>query len=85
MYNILCNLNTHIVYLYLYSQYSLLHVCPPMGPPDVLKSHSKLTDKSGFLSVDPATLKHVKYSNIYGIGDCLNAPNSKTMAAVGNE
>nr|XP_050861130.1 sulfide:quinone oxidoreductase, mitochondrial [Vespula vulgaris]XP_050861140.1 sulfide:quinone oxidoreductase, mitochondrial [Vespula vulgaris] len=63
-------------------RYSLLHVCPPMGPPDVLKSHSKLTDKSGFLSVDPATLKHVKYSNIYGIGDCLNAPNSKTMAAV---
>ncbi|KAI4498006.1 hypothetical protein M0802_006830 [Mischocyttarus mexicanus] len=63
-------------------KYSLLHVCPPMGPPDVLKKHPKLTDKVGFLSVDPATLKHTKYSNIFGIGDCCNTPNSKTMAAV---
>lgn len=63
-------------------KYSLLHVCPPMGPPDVLKKHPKLTDKVGFLSVDPVTLKHTKYSNIFGIGDCCNTPNSKTMAAV---
>lgn len=77
------NLNTYIIYLY--SQYSLLHVCPPMGPPNVLKCDSKLTDNNGFLCVDPTTLKHVKYCNIFGIGDCLNTPNSKTMAAVGNE
>ncbi|XP_047350939.1 sulfide:quinone oxidoreductase, mitochondrial isoform X2 [Vespa velutina] len=62
--------------------YSLLHVCPPMGPPDVLKCHPQLTDKNGFLCVDSGTLKHVKYCNIFGIGDCLNTPNSKTMAAV---
>lgn len=62
-------------------EYSLLHVCPPMGPPDVLKQHPKLTDEAGFLNVDAGTLQHVKYSNIFGIGDCLNTPNSKTMAA----
>ncbi|XP_068983072.1 sulfide:quinone oxidoreductase, mitochondrial [Bombus flavifrons] len=63
-------------------KYSLLHVCPPMGPPDVLKKHSSLTNEVGFLSVDPKTLRHTKYSNIYGIGDCISAPNSKTMAAI---
>ncbi|XP_015183182.1 PREDICTED: sulfide:quinone oxidoreductase, mitochondrial isoform X4 [Polistes dominula] len=63
-------------------KYSLLHVCPPMGPPDVLKKHPELTDKTGFLSVDPGTLKHTKYCNIFGIGDCCNTPNSKTMAAL---
>ncbi|XP_043526795.1 sulfide:quinone oxidoreductase, mitochondrial isoform X1 [Frieseomelitta varia] len=63
-------------------KYSLLHVCPPMGPPDVLKKHPSLTNEVGFLSVDPKTLRHTKYSNIYGIGDCISAPNSKTMAAI---
>ncbi|XP_053980330.1 sulfide:quinone oxidoreductase, mitochondrial [Hylaeus volcanicus] len=63
-------------------KYSLLHVCPPMGPPDVLKRHSSLTNDVGFLSVDPKTLRHTKYSNIYGIGDCTSTPNSKTMAAI---
>ncbi|XP_076631160.1 sulfide quinone oxidoreductase [Colletes latitarsis] len=63
-------------------KYSLLHVCPPMGPPDVLKRHPSLTNEVGFLSVDPKTLRHTKYSNIYGIGDCTSSPNSKTMAAI---
>lgn len=63
-------------------KFSLLHVCPPMGPPDVLKKHPSLTNEVGFLSVDPKTLRHTKYSNIYGIGDCISAPNSKTMAAI---
>ena len=63
-------------------KYSLLHVCPPMGPPDVLKNHPSLTNEVGFLSVDSKTLRHTKYSNIYGIGDCTNTPNSKTMAAI---
>ncbi|CAL7933149.1 unnamed protein product [Xylocopa violacea] len=63
-------------------KYSLLHVCPPMGPPDVLKKHPSLTNELGFLSVDPKTLRHTKYSNIYGIGDCTSTPNSKTMAAI---
>ncbi|XP_076234890.1 sulfide quinone oxidoreductase [Calliopsis andreniformis] len=63
-------------------KYSLLHVCPPMGPPELLKKHPSLTNEVGFLSVDPKTLRHTKYSNVYGIGDCTNTPNSKTMAAI---
>ncbi|XP_033227561.1 sulfide:quinone oxidoreductase, mitochondrial isoform X2 [Belonocnema kinseyi] len=63
------------------TEYSLLHVSPPMSAPDVLKSNS-LTNEAGFLSVSPKTLQHTKYSNIYGLGDCTSSPNSKTMAAI---
>ncbi|XP_012274037.1 sulfide:quinone oxidoreductase, mitochondrial [Orussus abietinus] len=66
-------------------QYSLLHVCPPMGPPEILKAHKSLTNEIGFLTVDAKTLRHNKYLNVYGIGDCTNTPNSKTMAAVASQ
>jgi len=56
-----------------------------MGPPAVLKEHPTLTNEVGFLGVDPKTLRHTKYPNIFGIGDCTNTPNSKTMAAIGKE
>lgn len=66
----------------LVQKYSLLHVTPPMGPPKVLKEHPTITNEVGFLSVDPKTLRHTRYANIFGIGDCTNTPNSKTMAAI---
>lgn len=64
-------------------QYSFLHVCPPMGPPEILKRHGVLTNEAGFLCVDSKTLRHTRYDNVYGIGDCTTTPNSKTMAAIG--
>lgn len=42
-----------------------------------------LTNEAGFLDVDPKTLQHNKFKNIFGIGDCSSSPNSKTMAAIG--
>ncbi|XP_008557989.3 sulfide:quinone oxidoreductase, mitochondrial isoform X2 [Microplitis demolitor] len=66
-------------------KYSFLHVTPPMGPPDILKEHTSLTNEAGFLSVDPKTLQHTKYKNIYGLGDCTSTPNSKTMAAIASQ
>lgn len=51
----------------------------------MLKEHPTLTNEAGFLCVDPKTLRHTKYSNIFGIGDCTSTPNSKTMAAIGKE
>lgn len=65
--------------------YSFLHVTPPMGPPTVLKEHPILTNEAGFLCVDSKTLRHTKYSNIFGLGDCTNTPNSKTMAAIAEQ
>lgn len=54
-----------------------------MGPPEILKRHGILTNEAGFLCVDSKTLRHTRYQNIYGIGDCTTTPNSKTMAAIG--
>ncbi|XP_038623008.1 sulfide:quinone oxidoreductase, mitochondrial [Tachyglossus aculeatus] len=61
--------------------YEMLHVTPPMGPPDVIR-RSPLADAGGWLDVDRETLRHTKYPNVFGIGDCTNLPTSKTAAAV---
>ena len=63
-------------------QYSMLHVGPPCSPLPVLKE-SPLADATGFFSVNRETLQHTKYPNVFGIGDCTNAPTAKTAAAVG--
>ncbi|XP_011503395.1 PREDICTED: sulfide:quinone oxidoreductase, mitochondrial [Ceratosolen solmsi marchali] len=67
------------------AKYSLLHVTPPMGPPDILKKHETLSNEVGFLDIHPQTLQHNKFKNIYGIGDCTSTPNSKTMAAIASQ
>ncbi|XP_030856014.1 sulfide:quinone oxidoreductase, mitochondrial-like isoform X3 [Strongylocentrotus purpuratus] len=61
--------------------YEMIHVPPPMGPPDVLKA-SPLVDETGFLTVNKTTCQHIKYPNIFGLGDCTDIPTSKTAAAV---
>lgn len=62
-------------------RYDLIHVTPPMGPPDFI-SQSPLADSSGWVDVDSKTLQHSRYPNIFGIGDCSNLPTSKTGAAI---
>jgi len=61
--------------------YNFIHVTPPMGPVDMLKS-SEIVDAAGFVDVKPDTLQHVKYPNIFSLGDCSSIPISKTAAAV---
>ncbi|KAG9341291.1 hypothetical protein JZ751_019393 [Albula glossodonta] len=62
-------------------QYEMLHVTPPMGPPDVLKQNP-LADAGGWLDLDKDTLQHKTYPNVFGIGDCTSLPTAKTAAAV---
>ncbi|XP_042731517.1 sulfide:quinone oxidoreductase, mitochondrial isoform X1 [Lagopus leucura] len=62
-------------------EYEMLHVTPPMGPPDVL-INSPVSDEIGWVDVNKDTLQHKKYPNIFGIGDCTNLPTSRTAAAV---
>ncbi|XP_013783340.1 sulfide:quinone oxidoreductase, mitochondrial-like, partial [Limulus polyphemus] len=64
--------------------YEMLHVTPPMSTPEELQS-SPLVDSTGYLDVNKNTLQHVKYSNIFGIGDCTNVPTSKTAAAIAGQ
>jgi len=64
------------------TNYDLLHVCPPMKPVSAISSNAKLADSTGYLDVSKETLQHTTYPNIFGLGDCTNAPTSKTAAAV---
>ena len=61
-------------------EFDMLHVCPPQCAPDFVKD-SELADANGWLDVDQATLQHQRFDNIWGLGDVMNAPNAKTMAA----
>mgnify|MGYP003145032453 FL=1 len=61
--------------------FDMIHVVPPQMAPDFIRS-SPLAAESGFVDVDPATLRHAKYANIFALGDACSAPNAKTMAAV---
>ncbi|XP_044294763.1 sulfide:quinone oxidoreductase, mitochondrial isoform X2 [Varanus komodoensis] len=65
-------------------QYEMLHVTPPMGPPDVLLN-SPVSDAAGWVDVNKGTLQHNKYPNVFGIGDCTNLPTSKTAAAIAGQ
>ncbi len=66
-------------------KYDLLHVVPPNSPPDfIAKSELAWSDgpQKGWLQVDQYTLQHVKYPNIFGLGDVTGIPNAKTGAAI---
>lgn len=60
--------------------FDFFHVCPPQVPQDFMQG-SAIADAGGWVDVDPQTLRHKVYSNIYGLGDATNTPNSKTAAA----
>lgn len=60
-----------------------MHVTPPQGPPQVLLNAKELTNAAGYVDVDKATMQHVKFPNVFALGDCASTPNSKTMAAIG--
>ena len=60
--------------------FDMLHVVPPQKAPDFVRV-SPLADAAGWVDVDPATLQHKKYSNVFGLGDVTNTTNAKTAAA----
>lgn len=60
--------------------FDMIHVCPPQKAPDFIRV-SKLVNAEGWVDVDPNTLRHSQYSNIYALGDVTNTPNAKTAAA----
>lgn len=60
--------------------FDMIHVVPPQRAPDVIRT-SPLADAAGWIEVDPATLRHIRYENIFGLGDACSAPNAKTAAA----
>jgi sulfide:quinone oxidoreductase len=60
--------------------FDMLHVVPPQVAPQFL-ADSPLAAQSGFTDVDQHTLQHIRYPNVFGLGDAGSMPNAKTMAA----
>jgi len=61
--------------------FAMLHVSPPQKAPSVV-ADSALADEAGYVDVDPASLQHKRYLNVFAIGDVGGMPNAKTAAAV---
>lgn len=61
--------------------FDMIHVTPPQCAPDFLKG-SPIANEAGFVQVDQTSMQHVKYKNIFSLGDAASTPNSKTAAAV---
>lgn len=62
------------------TSFDMIHVCPPQQAPDFIRS-SPLADDGGWVDVDPVTLRHKAFPNVYGLGDAASTPNAKTAAA----
>ncbi|HTH59851.1 MAG TPA: TIGR01244 family sulfur transferase [Paraburkholderia sp.] len=62
------------------TRFDMIHVVPPQKAPDFIRT-SPLADAAGWVDVDPASLRHKRYDNIFGLGDATNTTNAKTAAA----
>lgn len=68
-------------------KYDMIHVVPPMYAPDVVR-YSPLAwqsgnwAKEGWMEVDKSTLRHLRYPNVFGVGDIAGVPKGKTGASV---
>ncbi len=61
--------------------YDFIHIVPPMKPVDAVANSPLGWDKGnakGWLAVDRYTLQHMKYKNVFGIGDICGTPKGKT-------
>lgn len=60
--------------------FDMIHVVPPQKAPDFVRV-SPLADAAGWVDVDPASLRHKTYVNVFALGDVTNTSNAKTAAA----
>lgn len=66
--------------------YDYLHVIPPQRAPDVIRQSGlswadKWTDQ-GWIEVDQQSLRHLRYPDIFALGDVAGVPKGKTAASV---
>ena len=63
--------------------YDVLHAVPRQSAPDWIKSSPLSTgDANGYVEIDKHTMQHVRYPNVFSLGDAGSSPNSKTGAAI---
>ncbi|MCD1633637.1 NAD(P)/FAD-dependent oxidoreductase [Martelella mediterranea] len=66
--------------------YDYIHVIPPQRAPDFIRGSGlswsdKWTDQ-GWVEVDMHTLRHLRYPDIFALGDVAGVPKGKTAASV---
>lgn len=63
--------------------FDMFHAVPRQSAPDWIKSSPLSTSEpTGYVEVDKHTMQHVRYPNIFALGDAGSTPNSKTGAAI---
>lgn len=67
--------------------FDFVNVVPPMRAPEAVRN-SPLGWRQGpwaadgWMEVDKATLRHMRYPNVFGVGDVAGVPKGKTAASV---
>jgi sulfide:quinone oxidoreductase len=65
-------------------KFDICHAVPPQSAPICIKN-SPLADADnpyGYAAINKHTLQHSRFPNVFALGDCTNAPYSKTGAAI---
>lgn len=64
--------------------FDLCHAVPPQSAPDFIKNSPLRDDANplGYVEIDKNTMQHSRFPNVFALGDCINAPCSKTGAAI---
>ncbi len=67
--------------------YDFINVVPPMRAPAAVRNsplpwRTGPWAEQGWLEVDPGTLRHVRYPEVFGVGDVAGVPKGKTAASV---
>jgi len=63
--------------------FDIAHVTPKQSAPDWVKASPLATSEpTGYVEVNKTTMQHVRYPNVFALGDAGSTPNSKTGAAI---
>lgn len=68
--------------------YDFTNVIPPMRAPDAIRFNSPLSWQQGpfaadgWVEVDKHALRHLRYPNVFALGDVAGVPKGKTAASV---
>ena len=61
--------------------FDFIHVTPPMKAPDEI-ANSSVGSRKGWVPVNQETLQHVKFPNVFALGDIAAVPMGKTGGSV---
>lgn len=66
-------------------KYDMLHIAPPQQAPDFVRTSALALQEGpnkGWVDVNINTLQHLRYPNVFALGDVAALPTAKTGAAI---